>query len=173
MTSPADRPELPPQSRISSRVDGSEISILIPRSTGASGGCVPGSLVVAFAFLAVTFTAQGLLTRNPLWSIGGLVFFLLTGWQILARFGPALKTPSQIKLQISPEALTVTTGSAEKPMSRRWTRSAISSIRAEPPMLNIYLTGRDTPVCLLSDLDPAELEWIADQIRAKWGHQKD
>jgi hypothetical protein len=168
----SDRPELPPQSRISSRIDGSEMTILIPRSARTARGWVPGGLAIAFAFLAVTFTAQGLLTRNPLWSIGGLLFFLLTGWQILARFGPALKTPSQIKLQISPEILTATTGSSEAPMSRHWPRSAISSIRAEPPMLNIYLTGRDTPVCLLSDLDPAELVWIADQIRVKWGQEK-
>jgi hypothetical protein len=172
MTAPTDLPELPPQSRISSRIDGNEMTILIPRSAPVSGGWIPRGLVVAFAFLAVTFTAQGLLTRNPLWSIGGLLFFLLTGWQIVARFGPALKTPSQIKLQISAEVLTVTTGPAEAPMSRHWTRSAISSIRAEPPVLNIYLAGRDTPVCLLSNLEPAELDWIAEQIRVKWYGQR-
>jgi len=170
MTAP---PELPPQSRISSRINGSEMTILIPRSIRGSGGCVPGSLAVAFAFLGVTFTAQGLLTRNPLWSIGGLLFFLLTGWQLLARFGPSLKTPRQISLKITPETLTALTGSPESPMSRHWPRSTIIRIRAEPPKLNLYLIGRDTPVCLLSDLDPAELEWIADQIRVKWALGKD
>jgi hypothetical protein len=166
-----DRPELPPQSRISSRIDGGEMTILIPRSARAAG-CVPGSLSVAFAFLAVTFTAQGLLMRNALWSFGGLLFFLLAGWQLLARFGPSLKNPSQIQLQISPEVLKMTTGSAETPVSRQWPRSTISEIRAEPPKLNLYLIGRDAPVCLLSDLDPAELNWIAEQIRVKWIQEK-
>jgi hypothetical protein len=168
-----DRPELPPQSRITSRVEGSEMTILIPRTARTLGGWVPKGLSVTFAFLAVTFTAQGLITRNPRWSIGGLLFFLLAGWQLLARFGPALKTPGQIKLQITPEFLTTTIGSAEAPTSRHWPRSTISGVRAEPPTLNIYLTSRDTPVCVLSDLEPAELLWIAEQIRITWGIGKD
>jgi hypothetical protein len=163
--------ELPPQSRISSRIDGSEMTILIPRSARIAGGWIPTGLMIAFGFLAVTCTAQGVLTQNPRWFIAGLFFFVLAGWQLLAHLGPMLKTPSQIKLQITQEFLTATIGSAEAQTSRHWPRSTISSIRAEPPKLNIYLTSRDTPVCILSDLEPAELLWIAEQIRVRWGRE--
>jgi len=146
--------------------------ILIPKSARSSSGHIPMGLSVAFAFLAITFTAQGLFTRNPLWTLGGLLFSLLTGWQLLSRFGPSLKTPSQIKLQITPEVLTVISGPPDAPMRRHWPRAAISRIRSEPPMLNVYLKNRDAPVRLLSGLEPAELDWIADQIRIKWGIEK-
>jgi hypothetical protein len=159
------QPELPPQSRISSRIDGSEMTLLIPRANRRQ---IPGGWTAAFGFLAITFTAQGFLSGNRLWSAGGFLFFLLTACQLLFRLGSSLRNSGEIKLQITPDVLTAITGPAEAPMHRHWPRSAISSIRAEPPKLNLYLASRQPSVCLLSGLDPAELAWISDQIHRKW-----
>jgi hypothetical protein len=147
--------ELPPQSRISSRITGNDLVITIPRRTlGASAS----GFAVAMAFLGIVFCVQGILTHNDLWSLGGIFLFLLAALAFANRIRTAMKSRGEIRLQITPESLAIT------PNPRQWKRSDIDAIRAEPPMLNLYLTAQPAPICLLSDLDAAELQWLADQI---------
>lgn len=167
--------KLPPQSRISSRIVGSDTTILIPGNYGSSRGCIAGSFSAAavFAFLTVTFIAQGMLSKNLLWTGGGLFFFLLTGWQLLALHVLPRANSSRIQLEITPELLARITGPADAPQRRQWLRSAVADIRVEqepaaPPELRIHFNDGQPAFCLLSGLDPDELWWMAEQIRLKW-----
>lgn len=164
MNSPqaTDRPELPPQSRITSRIVGRELTITIPRP---SFGSTSSGIAVAMAFLGIVFLAQGVLTRNPLWSVGGIFFFLLAALSFAIRLRAVTKSGGEINLKITDESVAVT------PSPRPWPRQIISAIRAEPPKLNLYLTTQSAPVCLLSHRDPAELLWIGDQISTHLGLQ--
>ena len=108
--------ELPPHSQISLRIDGNAMTITIPSAAGPSRGLLGGrqslrggnwAAAAAFAFLAVTFIAQGILSGKPAWTGAGLVCFLVTAWQMVALRGlPA----GHVKLQISPDQLTRITG---------------------------------------------------------------
>ncbi|MGD0463295.1 MAG: hypothetical protein ABSB74_12495 [Tepidisphaeraceae bacterium] len=167
-------PELPPQSRITCRINGEILTITIPRSP-TRVGCIGGSWSAAAVcgFLAVCFTAQGMLGGNLLWTAAGFFFFLITGWQLLALRGGLLHAPGAIKLEVTPESLARISGPAETPHRRHWPRSAIIAIRVEPQSpsgpASLCLQLRDDPpsICLYSCDDPDELEWLADQIRRR------
>jgi hypothetical protein len=163
MTAPTEGAPLPAQSRISSRSDGNELIITIPRGSTASRGCVPTGFTAAFAFLGVTFTAQGLLTRKTSWSFFGLLFFLLMGLQLMLRFSRGMNSAGSTMLRITPEMLTMTTNTR-----RQWPRSTITAVKADPPSLHLYISGQLAPEMILSNLDPDELQWIAGQINRKW-----
>jgi hypothetical protein len=163
MTAPTEGAPLPAQSRISSRSEGNELIITIPRGSAASGGCLPTGFTAAFAFLGVTFTAQGLLTRKPAWSFFGLLFFVLAGLQLIFRFSRGMKSAGSTTLRITPELLTMTAATR-----RQWPRSTITAVKADPPSLHLYISGQLAPEMILSDLDPDELQWIADQLNRKW-----
>jgi hypothetical protein len=164
--------ELPPHSRISLRIDGGATTITIPKASGPLRGCLGGSwaAVSAFAFLAVTFTAQGVLSGNPRWTVAGLFCALLAAWQMVALHGlPA----GHVRLEISPDQISRITGHDKSPQRQQWPRSAISGIRVDsnsnPAALSLHFNNRQPPACILSGNDPAELNWIAEQIRKKWG----
>jgi hypothetical protein len=167
-------PELPPQSRITSRLDGEVLSITIPRSS-ARVGCIGGSwaAAAAFGFLAVCFTAQGMLHNNLFWTGGGFFFFLITGWQLLALRGGILQAPGTIRLEIGPESLAKIRGPAGTPIRRNWPRSAITAIRVEPKSadgpasLCMQIRDESSSICLYACEDADELEWIAEQINRR------
>jgi hypothetical protein len=166
--------ELPPHSRISLRIDGSGMTIIIPKAADSSGG---GSwaAAAAFAFLTVTFMAQGLLSGNLLWTGAGFFCLLLTGWQMLALRGLPGGKSGQTKLQITPDQLAKITGPANAPQRQQWPRSAVTDVRVDPesdskpPSLTLHFSDGKPPVCILTGLDPAELNWIAEEIHIKWG----
>src|ERR1700689_2438188 len=126
-------PELPPQSRVTSRIDGEILSITIPRSP-ARVGCIGGSWSAAavFGFLAVCCGTQGLLRGHILWTAAGFSFFLIAAWQILALRGGFLHGFGAIKLEIGPESLAKISGPAETPLRRSWPRATITGIQVEP-----------------------------------------
>jgi hypothetical protein len=51
----------------------------------------------------------------------------------------------------------------------------VSDIRVDPesdttpPGLSLYFSDGKPPVCILSGIDPAELNWIAEEVHIKWG----
>ncbi|HEY1922291.1 MAG TPA: hypothetical protein VGG44_05960 [Tepidisphaeraceae bacterium] len=167
-------PELPPQSRITSRIDGEILSISIPRSSTRLG-CIgeSWSLAAVFGFLTICSFAQGVFGGNPAWTAAGFFFFLITGWQLLALRGGLLRPPGITKIEISPESLSKLSGSANAPHRRSWPRSVIVDVRVEPKSdsgpasLNLHVQGESNAVSLFSCDDPEELEWIADQIRRR------
>jgi hypothetical protein len=166
---PADLPELPPQSRISSRVDGNDLIIVIPKSARAP---LHFGLTAGAAFLAVTFTAQGLLAHSSAWSVAGFFFLLAAALLLAVDFARSLRNPRESTLQITTDGLTLLTGPTDSAARRSWPRSSIASICAEPPTLNLYFSNPQPPICLLKGLDNAELNWIANQIRIRWREQK-
>jgi hypothetical protein len=167
--------DLPPQSRISCRIDGQVLSITLPRSS-ARVGCMGGNWAAAavFAFLAVSCTAQGILGGNLLWTAAGFFFFLIAGWQLLALRGGIFHAPESTKLEIGPDSLVKIGGPTDAPQRVQWPRSAITDIRVEPrsssgsACLNLHLNDAPQVVCLLSSSDADEMHWIAEQIRRKW-----
>jgi hypothetical protein len=167
-------PELPPQSRVTSRIDGEVLSITLPRSS-ARIGCIGGSWAGAavFGFLAICSFAQGTFSGNLIWTGAGFFFFLFTGWQLLALRGGILRAPGTVKLEIAPESFAIVSGPADTPHRRSWPRSAITGIRVEPKKTagptSLFLELRDEPrsVCLYSGSDAEEMEWIAEQIRKR------
>jgi hypothetical protein len=167
-------PELPPQSRITSRINGEILTITIPR-TSTRVGRMSGSWSAAavFGFLAVCFTVQGMLGGNLLWTGVGFLAFLIAGWQLLALRGGLLHAPGAIKLEVGPESLARISGRAETPHRRHWPRFSITAIRVEPRSASgpasLCLQLRDDPssVHLYSCDDPGELDWIAEQIRRR------
>jgi hypothetical protein len=165
--------ELPPQSRISSRVDGADTTITIPLAAGASRGCLAGSWSAAavFSFLCIVFIAQGAFSRNLAWTAWGVLLFILAGWQLIAlRFFPPGRLDRTVRLEISPESLAEITGPADAPARRQWLRSIVANVRVEPESAAICIDFNDgTPGCrLLAGADPDELRWIAGQICLKW-----
>jgi hypothetical protein len=166
--------ELPPHSRISLRIDGNGMTITVPKADGSSPG---GSwaATAAFAFLTVTFIAQGLLSGDLLWTGAGIICFLLTGWQIMILRGLPAGKSGQTKLQITPDQLAKITGPANAPQRQQWPRSAVTNIRVDPESdskpagLSLHFSDGKPPVCILSGPDPAELNWIAEEIHIKWG----
>jgi hypothetical protein len=172
-------PELPPQSRITSRIDGDVLSINIPRSS-ARLGCIGGSwsMAAVFGFLTVCSFAQGFFGGNPAWTAAGIVFFLFTGWQLLVLRGGLLRAPGTIRIEIGPESLSKISGPDAGPHRRSWPRPTITAIHVEPKSasgpasLNLQLRDEPAAISLYSCDDPEELEWIADQIRRRLSRLK-
>jgi len=150
------------------------MTITIPKPAGSSSG---GSwaAAAAFAFLTVTFMSQGLLSGNMLWCAAGFFCLFLTGWQMIALRGLPAGKSGHTKLQITPDQLAKITGPANAPQRQQWARSAVTDIRVDPesdskpPSLSLHFSDGKPPVCILSGLDPAELNWIAEEIHIKWG----
>ncbi|HEX4056449.1 MAG TPA: hypothetical protein VHX86_19480 [Tepidisphaeraceae bacterium] len=166
--------ELPPQSRISSRIEGGNTTLLIPGNSASSRGCIAGSFSAAavFGFLTVVCMAQGIFSKNLLWTGGGFFFFILTAWQLLALRILPRTSSTHTQLEITPELLSETTGLANAQRRRQWLRATVADICVEQqsgvPELRVrFNDGQDT-VCILSGLDPDELRWVAEQIRLKW-----
>ena len=163
-------PDLPPQSRINSKIEGNELVLTIPHPTPASRGCLAESwgAAAAFAFLAITFIAQGLLSKEIAWSIASLLCALIALIQLPTL--RAIRSPSTAHaiLRIAPDRITRITGPAQSPIRTEWTRQAISKLTVSAPNLHLHTQFAPSPVCILSTPDPAELEWIAHQIRLKW-----
>ncbi|MGA2441233.1 MAG: hypothetical protein ABSH08_09745 [Tepidisphaeraceae bacterium] len=150
------------------------MTITIPKAAGSSPG-VSWAAAAAFSFLTVTFIAQGILSGNLLWTGAGFFCFLITGWQMLALRGLPTGKSGQTKLQITPDQLAKITGPANAPQRQQWPRSAVTDIRVDPesdstpPGLSLVFNDGKPPVCILSGADPAELNWIAEEIHLKWG----
>jgi len=150
--------DLPADSRITSRTDGSTLIITVPlrrRRRWASWGGV-----ASFAFLAVVCLAQGMLRRQAGWIAAGLAFLLISAWQwgMLARWGTAV-------FEISPELLTIQqSGAASGRM--QWSRADVAVVRAERGALRIG--GAGASEALLEGHDLYELHWLAEQIRGQW-----
>jgi len=166
-------PELPPQSRISSRIDGGYTTITIPSAASRSHGCLGGSWSAAavLSFLCIVFFAQGIFSRNLGWTAVGVVAFILAAWQLLIlRFFSPKGLDHTIQFEIGPEWLTEVAGSADAPFRQRWPRHSVAEIRVEqsPPALCIYFNDQQLTCRLLVGFDLAELNWIAEQIRLKW-----
>jgi hypothetical protein len=170
MTAPTESIELPPQSRITSRAVGSELTISIPRASRAN---FPVGWTAATAFLAITFTAQGVLTHSVEWSAGGLAIFILFVALLLVGFAKSLSRPSPVVLKIAPESLTVTTGAGKDQIVKTWPKSSISSLRCELSRLDIYLNNVPRPICLIRGHEELDLAWIADQINIRWHRRKE
>jgi hypothetical protein len=148
--------DLPAQSRITSRTDGSTLIITIPLRR--RGGCASWGGVAAFAFLAIVCMTQGMLARRLGWTAVGLVFLVIAAWQwaMLARWGTVV-------IEISPESMTlIQSGTAGR---SRWDRANVPRVRADTGGLRLAAS------IILPGHDPDELEWLADQIRRKWGMQ--
>jgi hypothetical protein len=166
--------ELPPQSRVTSRIDGEVLSISIPRSS-ARLGCIGGSwsLAAVFGFLTVCSFAQGVFGGNASWTAAGFFFFLMTGWQLLALRGGLLRASGTIRIEVGPESLSKVSGPGASPYRRSWLRAVIIGVRVEPKSgsgpasLNLQLRDESAVISLCSCDDPEELEWIADQIRRR------
>jgi hypothetical protein len=169
-------PELPPQSRVTSRIDGEILSISIPRSS-ARLGCIGGSwsLAAVFGFLTVCSFAQGIFGGNLAWTAAGFFFFLITGWQLLALRGGILRAAGTIRIEITPDVLSKISGTADAPHRRSWPRAVITGIQVErksasgPASLSLQLRDEPNAISLFSCDDPEELEWIAEQIRRRLG----
>ncbi len=141
-------PELPPQSRVISRIDGEILSITLPQSRAI--GCIGGSWAGAavFSFLAICSFAQGTFSGNLIWTGAGFFFFLFTGWQLLALRGGILR-PRNSQTRNSTESFAIVSGPADTPHRRSWPRSAITGIRVEPKKTagptSLFLELRDEP----------------------------
>lgn len=164
--------ELPPQSRISLRLDREGMTIVIPKSSGKTKGS--WGLAAGAAFLTVTFIAQGLLSGNHAWTGAGLLCFIVTAWQfILLRGSPGME--GQTKLQVTGDRLAKIVGPEDAPQRQNWQRSAIAELRVETESgsnragLCMHFKDEQPPAWLLSDGDSRELDWIAEQIRTRWG----
>jgi hypothetical protein len=168
--------ELPADSRITSRIDGRTLTITLAAAPRARPGCLGPSFsaAAAFAFLAVTCIAQGIFSRNMLWTAIGLLFSLLAGWQLIALGGNLLGRLPRTILEISPESLALTVPAGQSRRPTQWMRTDIVDLRVERQGKSgryaLCLLILDQPaVSILSGVDPAELRWIAGQIRNKWG----
>jgi hypothetical protein len=161
--------ELPAQSRISSRIAGDELILTIPKAAGGSRGCLAGSSSAAalFGFLAVTFAAQGIFTKNLGWSLAGFGCFVIAGWQLLALRGLPGNS-SDLQIRIGNAGLSRLTGPADAVQRRDWKRSAVAELRVEEGELRLHLKDAKQADCLVSGLEQPELEWIAEQVRHKW-----
>jgi hypothetical protein len=163
--------ELPPQSRISLRMDREGMTITIPKSSGKPRGS--WGLVAIAAFLAVAFIAQGVLSGNHGWTGAGLLCFIVAAWQfMLLRGMPG--NDGQTKLQITGEWLARIVGTDDAPQRLDWQRSSVSEVRVETDTESnragvcARFNNKQPPVWLVFDGDLQELEWIAEQIRIKW-----
>jgi hypothetical protein len=169
--------ELPPHSRISLRIDGNGMTLIIPRSTGSAGDfpAATWAVIAIFAFLAVTLMAQGLLSGYHMWTGTGLLCLVIAAWQWIALAGRPGGKSGQTKLQIAPNLLIKITGPVKAPQRQQWGRSTIADVRVDPegesaePALNLHFSDGKPPVCILSGNEPEELNWIAEQIRLRWG----
>jgi len=161
--------ELPAESRISCRIEGDDTVLRIPKLAGASRGCFGGSwsVAAAFGFLAVTFAAQGILSKNLGWTFAGFGCFLAAGWQLLALRGLP-QNSQEIEIRVGPESLS----RVMQTIRRDWARSAVADLCIEGNSklieLRLHLKDGKDSVCLLSGIDREELEWIREQIRLKW-----
>ena len=162
--------ELPAQSRISSRIEGDELVVIIPKSGGTPRGCAGGSwgLAAMFGFLAVTFVAQGFFSKNLEWTAAGMACFLVAGCQLAVLRGLPGKA-GEIQIRIGNEHLTRVSRTGEMKQSRDCSRSAVAAIRVGGNSgLLLHLKDGKGQESLVSGLEAQELEWIAEQIRHKW-----
>jgi hypothetical protein len=153
--------DLPADSRITSRADGSTLIIRIPfrrQHRWASWGGV-----ASFAFLAVVCLAQGVLRRQLGWVAAGLGFVIVAAWQwaLLARRGSAV-------IEISRNWLSIRQAGTGVGQSR-WNRADVSEVRADAGALRIG--GGGSSVEILNGQDADELRWLAEQIRRQWSLQ--
>ena len=164
--------ELPPQSRISCRLEGHTLAITIPGPSVNAGG--NWGLIAIFAFLAVSCITQGLLTNVHTWTIAGFVSALIAGWQLYAMRGAAFHAHKAVKLEISPEFLSLVSGPNNAPLRQRWSKADVSDIRTEmnaassTSQLLLQLRNGQPAISLVTGTDPAELNWISEQIHRKW-----
>jgi hypothetical protein len=164
--------ELPPQSRISCRLEGQTLAITIPGPSVNAGG--NWGIIAIFAFLAVSCTTQGLLTGERGWTLVGLVSALIAGWQLYAMRGAASHAAKAVKLEISPEFISLVTGPSNAPMRQRWAKADVADLRTEASAgsasaeLLLQLRNGQPAISLVSTSDPAELNWISEQIHRKW-----
>ena len=167
--------ELPAQSRITSRIDGDEIVLTIPNAAGGSRGCLQGSWGVAavFGFLAITFAAQGFLSKNLGWTVGGVVCFVITAWQLVDLRGLAGRS-GRIEIRVGSETLSRRRFVGEAVERGDWMRSGVEGIGVEEGRaLRLRLKGENDAVSLVSGIDLEELKWIEGQIRLKWKMDRD
>lgn len=165
--------DLPPESRIQSKLENNDTVLTIPKPPRKSQGCIRGSWSVAavFGFLAVTFAAQGIFTKNSGWLFAAVPCLLITAWQLLLLRGLPGNF-GEIQIRIGPEYLSRVARQGEFEQRRDWPRSVIADICLEPAdkslELRLHMKDGSDPICLLTRMDPKELEWIAEQIRLKW-----
>jgi len=147
-------PELPPESRITSRVEGDTLIITVPGSRSPKKRWFIGSRgsLAVFAFLTITFIAQGGFTHTPSWTAGGFLFLLLTVFQLPFLF----RYQHKIVYEITSQDLTEITGLAATPLRRNWPRDGFGDHRMEDSIFG------------LKGLADEEVEWILEQIRRKW-----
>jgi len=149
--------DLPADSRITSRTDGPNLIITIPLRR--KSGCASWGGVASFAFLTIVCMTQGLLARRVGWTAAGLAFLVIAAWQwaMLARWGTVV-------IEITPDSMTLLqSGAAWAPT--RWDRANVPHVRVEAGGLRV------AGGIILHGHDPEELEWLADQIRHRWGMQ--
>ncbi len=164
--------ELPPQSRISLRVDREGMTIVIPKPMGKSKGS--WGLAAIAAFLTVSFIVQGLLSGNQAWTGVGLLCFIVTAWQLMALRGLAARD-DQTKLQVTGEHLVRFAGPADSPQRTDWQRAKVSELKVEKESesnrtgLRMHFKDKQAPAWLVMDGDSQELDWVAEQIRKRWG----
>jgi hypothetical protein len=153
--------ELPADSRITSRADGSALIITIPfrrqHRLASWGGAA------SFGFLAIVCLAQGVLRGQLGWVAAGLGFLIIAAWQwaLLARWGTAV-------IEISPDWMTIRQGGSAAGQNR-WNRADVSEVRADAGALRIG--GAGSSVAVLNGQDADELQWLAEQIRRQWSLQ--
>jgi hypothetical protein len=164
--------ELPPQSRISLRIDREGTTITIPKSSGKPRGS--WGVAAGAAFLTVTLVAQGVLSGNHAWTGAGLLCFIVAAWQFMLRRGMP-GNDANTRLQISGERLARIMGPENAQQRQDWQRASVSEVRVETDAqtnqlgLSMHFNKNQPPVWLVQDGDMQELEWIAEQIRIKWG----
>jgi hypothetical protein len=162
--------ELPGDSRVTSWVDGERTVITIPVGRSGARGCFGGSWGAAagFGFLAVTFCAQGFFGGNLLWVLGAVGCFFVAAWQLAMLRGIPGKA-GRVEISVDGERLGRAVFRGEAVLRAEWMRVDVRKIAVGADgRLCLHLNGGREKVCLISGNDPAELEWIAEQVRLKW-----
>jgi hypothetical protein len=157
-------PELPAESRIVSRVDGGNFVIVIPRLNFR-----PPALgwIAAVAFLAVTFTAQGIVTRSAGWSAAGLIGFLFAGAMLLGLFVRVARQPRNIEIVCTPRAIEIRSRIAGAVQERRWEMEKIREIGWDGGSVVLHQGNGDKTALLPGGVSAAEGAWIVEQIRRR------
>jgi hypothetical protein len=148
------------------------MTIVIPKPIGKSKGS--WGLAAIASFLAVSFIVQGLLSGNHAWTGVGLLCFIVAVWQLMSLRG--LRGPDeQTKLQVTAEHLVRFAGPADRPQRTDWQRSSVSELKVEKETesnrtgLRMHFKDKQAPAWVVIDADSQELDWVAEQIRKRWG----